>query len=92
MRVVKVANAVVRGHIESFTLQYTKPDCIKFIQDGLGNWVTSVENFQNIRYVGIREDLREYLLNNGVQTTVRSLKEALERWGELIDYVAPAGS
>lgn len=88
-RVVAVANATVRGHLENFTEQYTFPDVIKFVQDGSGNWVTSVENFQNLRYTGIRDDLRQYLADNGVQTTVRSLKEALEKWGVIIDYVAP---
>lgn len=76
-------------HIENFTEQYTFPDAVKFVQDGNGNWVTSVENFKNIRYTGIRADLRTYFLANGINTTVRSLKEALETWGTIIDYVPP---
>lgn len=89
-KVVTVANATVRGHLENFTNQYTFPDVIKFVQDGSGSWVTSVENFQNLRYTGVRQDLREYFIANGIQTTVRSLKEALEKWGVIIDYVPPA--
>jgi hypothetical protein len=88
-KVVTVADAIVRWHIENFTAQYTFPDVIKFVQDGLGNWVTSVENFQGVRYVTVREDLKQYFLDNGITTDVRSLKEALEKWGLIIDYVAP---
>jgi hypothetical protein len=86
MIVIKVTNATVRGHIENFTQQYTFPHVIKFVRDGALNWVTSLENFQNIRYTGIRSDLKEYFAANGIQTNVRSLKEALEQWGEQIEY------
>ena len=89
-KVVRVNNATVRGHIENFTRQYTFPDVIKFIQDGASVWVTSVENFQTLRYTNVRDDLREYLITNGVQTSVRSLKEALETWGAIIDYTPKA--
>lgn len=88
-KVVRVNNATVRGHIEAFTKQYTFPDIIQFVQDGNGAWVTSIENFQNLRYSGVRADLREYFLANGINTQVRSLKEALENWGVIIDYVPP---
>lgn len=86
MTVIKVTNATVRGHIENFTNQYTFPHVIKFIRDGSSSWVTSLENFENIRYTGIRSDLKEYFATNGIQTNVRSLKEALEQWGELIQH------
>lgn len=91
-QVVRVNNAIVRGHIENFTRQYTFPDAIKFVQDGNGNWVTSVENFLNLKYSGVRQDLKEYFIANGIQTNVRSLKEALENWGVVIEHVAPANT
>lgn len=88
-RVVRVNNATVRMHVENFTQQYTFPDVIKFVQDANGDWVTSVENFQNLKYSGVRADLKEYFAANGITTNVRSLKEALENWGTIIDYVKP---
>lgn len=89
MKVVRVDNATVRGHIENFTAQYTFPNAIVFVQDGSGNWVTSVENFLNLPYMELRDDLKQYLADNGIQTNVRSLKAALTKWGVIIDYVAP---
>jgi len=87
LQVIRVNNATVRILIEQFTEQYCQPDAIKFVQDGAGNWITSVENFQNARYVGIREDFKQFLIVNGIQTNVRSLKEALEQYGTVINYV-----
>jgi hypothetical protein len=89
-KVLSLSNATVRMHIENFTAQYTFPDVIKFVQDGHGNWVTSVENFLNLKYTGVRQDLKQYFADNGIQTNVRSLKEALEKWGVIIDYIQPA--
>jgi hypothetical protein len=89
MRVIRVNNATVRRLIEEFTDQYTKPDAIKFVQDGNGAWITSVENIQNIRYVGIRQDFKQFLIDNGVNTSTTSLKEALETYGANIEYVQP---
>lgn len=89
MTVVRVDNATVRTHIENFTAQYTFPNAIKFVKDGNGNWITSVENLLNLPYTQIRQDLKQYLLSKGIVTDVDSLKKALERWGVVIDYVAP---
>lgn len=89
MKVVKVDSATVRTHIENFTAQYTFPNAIKFIQDGNGDWITSVENLLNLPYKEIRKDLKKYLNDNGITTDVDSLKKALETWGTVIDYVAP---
>jgi peroxiredoxin len=87
MNVLKVNNANVRMHLENFSKQYTFPDEIKFVQDGNGDWITSIENLQNIRYKGIRADFKEYLAANGIVVNVNSLKEALERWGDIIVHV-----
>lgn len=89
MKVIRVNNATVRRLIEEFTDQYTKPDAIKFVQDGNGAWITSPENIQNVRYTGIRQDFKQFLIANGVNTTITSLKEALETYGAVIDYVQP---
>jgi len=88
-KVIRVNNATARRLIEEFTEQHTKPDVIKFVQDGNGAWITSVENFQNVRYVGIRQDFRQFLIANGINTTITSLKEALQTYGTVIDYVKP---
>lgn len=88
-QVVRADNAIVRGYIEAFTSQYTFPDAIRFVQDGNGNWVTSVENFLNIKYSAIRQDFKKYLKDNGIVTEVDSLKKALETWGVAIEHVAP---
>lgn len=87
MSVIRVNNATVRRLIEEFTDQYTKPDAIRFVQDGNGDWITSTENIQNIRYVGIRQDLKQFLIANGVQTNITSLKEALQTYGAVVEYV-----
>lgn len=91
LRVVKVTNTTVQNLIEQFTEQYTDPDVIKFVQDGNGDWITSRENFQNIRYIGIRSDLKQFLRDNGISLTqvqdINSLKDALQKWGQIIDYV-----
>jgi len=79
----------VRSLITQFTTEYTKPHVIGWVQDGNGNWVTSIENLQNLKYKGIRQDLKEFLIANGIQTNITSLKEALETYGEIIPYVAP---
>jgi len=86
-KVLKVTNAKVRGLIEQFTKQYTLPDVIEFIQDGAGNWITSVENLESIRYKGIRQDFRQFLRDNGINANVNSIKEALRNYSSLIDYV-----
>jgi len=90
IRVVRVNNATVRTLIEQFTELHTKPDAIKFININ-SSWVTSIENFQNARYIGIREDFKQFLIDNGINTNISSLKEALETYGNLILYVKPIG-
>lgn len=87
MKVIKITNAKVRGLIEQFTFQYTYPDIIVFVLDGLGNRITSVECLEDVRYKGIRNDLRQFLRDNGIITNITSIKEALQTYGELIDYV-----
>lgn len=89
MKVIRINNATVRRLRKDFTLQYTLPDTIDFVPDGNSAWITSVENLQNVRYKGIRQDFRQFLIDNGIQTNITSLKEALETYGTLIDYVAP---
>lgn len=86
-KVLRVNNAAVRNHIENFTQQYTFPDVIKFVQDGAGNWVTSIENLENLRYKGIRSDIKEYLQAQGINNNFRSLREVLENYGVEIDYI-----
>lgn len=86
-KVIKVTNAKARTLIEQFTRQYTLPDVIEFNQDGAGNWVTSIENLENIRYKGIRQDFKQFLRDNGVNANVNSIKEALQNYSTLIDYV-----
>ena len=88
-KVIRVNNATVRMHIERFTQQYTFPDVIQFVQDANGNWITSIENLENFKYVGIRQDLIEYMRDNGIQTTAKSLREVLQNFGAQIDYVKP---
>ena len=87
MKVIKVTNQKVRRLIEEFTAQYTHPDVIVFVLDGAGNFITSAECLEDIRYKGIREDLRTFLRDNGINTNVRSIKEALQNYGQVIDYV-----
>lgn len=91
-KVIRVNNATVRFHIERFTEQYTFPDVIKFVQDGNGNWITSIENLENARYVGIRNDLIQYMRDNNITTTAKSIRELLQNFGAQIDYVKPANS
>lgn len=88
-KVIRVNNATVRFHIERFTEQYTFPDVIKFVQDKNGDWITSIENLENMKYVGIRQDLITYMKDNGIQTTAKSLREILQNFGAQIDYVKP---
>lgn len=88
-KVIRVNNATARRLITEFTQQNTFPDVIEFVKDGNGAYVTSVENIQNVRYVGIRQDFRQFLIANGINTTITSLKEALQTYGAVIDYVPP---
>lgn len=60
----------------------------KVIRVNNGDWVTGVENLQNIRYVGIREDFQTFLIARGINTNIQSLKEALDQYGTVVDYIS----
>lgn len=89
MSVIKVSNSVVRTHIENFTLQYCKPHMVYFIQDGNGDWVTSIESLQNAWIEGSKQDLKQYLSDNGlnIPNGLRTVKDVLNNYGEVITYV-----
>jgi hypothetical protein len=87
MKVIKVTNAKIRRLIEEFTAQYTRPDVIIFVNDGAGNFITSVESLEDLRYKVSREDLRTFLRANGINTNIRSIREALQTYGEVIDFI-----
>ena len=89
MKVVKISNAKVRGLIEQFTAQYTKPDLIIFIKDGNGDFITSVENAQTLRYKTNRETFKKFINDNGIVTNLKNIKDVLAQYGEIIDYVKP---
>lgn len=89
LKVVRVNNATVRSLIEEFTTANCVPHAIKFVQDGNGAWITSVENLQTLKYTEIRQDFKQFLISRGIVTTITSLKEALETYGVVIDYVSP---
>jgi hypothetical protein len=102
MSVIRVTDPIARDVIERFTLQYCKPDAVKFIQDGNGDWITSVENLQNKRYTfektlttqtrtTVETKLREEVKREPTLTVrdneYTNLADLLQRYGEVIDYV-----
>lgn len=87
MKVIRVNNATARALIEEFTNTYTKPDVIKFVQDGAGNWVTSVECLQAVRFSADRQDVKTFLESRGINNNHKSLKDVLQQYGTQIDYV-----
>ena len=89
MSVLKCSNAKVRGLIEDFSLQYCAPHAIKFTQDGNGDWITSTENLQNVRLIADKENLKQFLDDQGIRVRVRNLKEVLQNFCTVVPYVAP---
>lgn len=89
MAVLKCTNATVRTLINEFTKQYTFPHVIEFIQDGNGDWITSLENLQNVRLIADKANLKQFLSDNGVNVNVKNLKEVLENYCTVVPYVAP---
>lgn len=86
MNVVHVNNATVRGHLENFTQQYCFPHVIKFVRDGSGKWVTSIESVQDAKLNTTKADLRQYLIDNGLNVNLRTVREVLETHGTIIEY------
>lgn len=86
MNVVHVNNAVVRGHIENFTMQYCFPHIIVFVRDGSTRWVTSIESVQDAKSNITKADLRQYLVDNGLNVNLSTVREVLETYGAIIEY------
>ena len=87
--VLKCTNAKVRGLIEQFSLENTFPNVIRFEQDGNSDWITSVENLQNAKLIADKENLKQFLLDNGINVNVKNLKEVLQNYCTVVPYVAP---
>ncbi len=83
MNVVHVNNAVVRGHLENFTEQYCFPHIIHFVQDGSSRWVTSIEAVQDAKLNTTKADLRQYLVDNGLNVNLSTVREVLETYGSV---------
>lgn len=86
MNVVHVNNAVVRGHLEKFTMQYCFPHIIVFVRDSSTRWVTSIESVQDAKLNTTKADLRQYLVDNGLNVNLSTVREILETYGAIIEY------
>lgn len=88
--VIKVDNAKVRQMIEAYTELHCKPDVVKFVQDGAGNWITSVENIDNIRFnskAGTNQ-LKTFLVaNQEASDNSESIVELIVKYGVEVEYV-----
>lgn len=88
MKVLECDNEKVRYAVESFTMQYTYPDVIKFIYDSTKQtYITSTENLDNPKFVKITGELKEkFLLKNVDTKDCKNLKEVLSFFTNEADF------
>lgn len=99
-QVIRVNDEKARIIIEQFTAEHCKPHAVKFVQDGNGDWVTSLENFQNPRFTFSKlaptktKAEVETLLKTEVQKELAvqdneysNIADLIQLYGEIIDYV-----
>lgn len=97
MKVLTISDPKVRSVIEQFTEQNCKPDVVKFIQDGNGNWITAPENLLNKKFTfekvvkgetteSIRIKLSTETTKESLQSSV-SIADLIDKYAVLIDYV-----
>jgi hypothetical protein len=90
MKVIQVDNERARQLIELYTAEFCFPDVIKFVQDGAGNWVMSMENLTNDKFVNPDKDLlAKFLLDNLVSEQFKSITEVITKYGIETDYIQP---
>lgn len=88
MRVIKFESERARQLIEVFTDLYCKPDVIKFVQDGAGNWIMGLENLSNPRFSNPNdEQLNDFLASNNVTQPINNLNDVVALFGVEIDHV-----
>lgn len=102
MSVIRVTDPRARDVIERFTQQYCKPDAIVFVLDGNGDWITSVENFQNKRFTfektlttetrtTIETKLREEVKRESTLTVrdneYTNIADLIQKYGQVIEHV-----
>lgn len=88
MTVIKFDNERARQLIEVFTDMYCRPDIIKFVQDGAGNFIMGKENLDNQRFNQPNdEQLQAFLIANNVTQPIRNIVDVVSFFGSEIEYV-----
>jgi hypothetical protein len=86
--VIKVDDPKVRALVELYTERYCKPDQIKFVLDGAGNWIMSVENMSNPKYINPDPNITAgFTSEHNTTKPFKNLVEVIEQYGVEIEYI-----
>jgi hypothetical protein len=100
MSVIRVTDPKARKVIEDFTDLHTRPDVIRFVQDGNGDWIVGEEVLSDLKFIFDKVNLGETKETVEAKLKVEVKKELiikddeyshvtdlLQKYGEVIDYV-----